>query len=227
MLTKRLTQCLHPGLPSGVHLKTLEIYQTIFQVIGKEQLERDLIFYSYGLFPLLSVAALPVKPVLLDLYETYFLRIGRALEPVLIGFLIGLFSSLEEGVDFYDRIVNLVESLIHQVSAKIFYNCLWSSMEDSSSIRYAAMNFIRNHLNGPFPIESCSKSTMVRFDDRKEFTTEIVDSYLLRLSLLSIQDFGTLSLSRRKGKLFSSTVDLGFPHRLLSDAQKTFLVNGL
>lgn len=34
---KRLAQCLHPALPSGVHLKALEVYMVAFQVRSKNQ----------------------------------------------------------------------------------------------------------------------------------------------------------------------------------------------
>ena len=147
ILAKRLAQCLHPALPSGVHLKTLEVYETIFQMIDKRQLQRDLVLFTYGLFPLLSSAALPVKPILLDLYETHFLPLGQGLEPVLTAFIIGLLSSLEEGVDYFDRVVLLLDRLANQIDEFYFYTCLWSSMFFVSSVRYPAIVFIRNHFN--------------------------------------------------------------------------------
>lgn len=38
-IAKRLYQSLNPKLPSGVHLKALEVYETIFQKLG--------VFYIY------------------------------------------------------------------------------------------------------------------------------------------------------------------------------------
>jgi hypothetical protein len=32
-ISKRLAQCLNPALPAGVHQKTLEVYELIFQRI--------------------------------------------------------------------------------------------------------------------------------------------------------------------------------------------------
>ena len=52
---KRLAQCLHPALPSGVHLKAIETYDIIFKCIGRQRLSLDLFTYSAGLFPLLGV----------------------------------------------------------------------------------------------------------------------------------------------------------------------------
>lgn len=100
---KRLAQCLHPALPSGVHLKALESYDIIFKCIGTQRLAHDLFIYSAGLFPLLSHAAMSVKPVLLTVYETHFVALGRNIKPGLNGLLLGLLPGLEEGAEFFDR----------------------------------------------------------------------------------------------------------------------------
>lgn len=44
---KRLAQCLHPALPSGVHRKALETYEIIFKIIGSKRLAKDLFLYRY------------------------------------------------------------------------------------------------------------------------------------------------------------------------------------
>ncbi|CAF4045021.1 unnamed protein product [Rotaria sp. Silwood2] len=161
-LSKRLAQCLHPALPSGVHLKALEVYETIFQIIDKCHLQRDIILYSYGLFSLLSDAALPVKPILLTLYETYFLPVGEALNPILTGFLIGLFSALEEGADYYNRVIILLDNLANRIDEFYFYTCIWSAIHFAPTVRYSAITFVLNH-----------------FDKRKNMKAQI---YLIGLS---------------------------------------------
>jgi hypothetical protein len=163
---KRLAQCLHPALPSGVHLKALEVYTVLFQNIGAQNLSRDLFLYSSGLFPLLANAALSVKPILLGLYETYFLPLKQALRPCLTGFIIGILPGLEEGSDFYGRTFALLKNIciaqadirkesttnsldtvsISSVNTladdKYFYTCLWSAIVSQSSIRFPALQFI-------------------------------------------------------------------------------------
>lgn len=154
---KRLSQCLHPALPSGVHLKALEVYTCIFQNIGADNLAKDLFLYSSGLFPLLGNAALSVKPVLLNLYETYFLPLKKSLRPGLTGLLIALLPGLEEGSDFYQRTFNLIKSIClaqsdnsSQISNinnyiaddKYFHSCIWSAIIAESSIRFPAIQFI-------------------------------------------------------------------------------------
>lgn len=48
IIAKRLAQCLHPALPSGVHLKALEIYDVIFKCMGTNRLSQELFIYSAG-----------------------------------------------------------------------------------------------------------------------------------------------------------------------------------
>lgn len=100
---KRLTQCLHPNLPSGVHLKTLDVYATIFDRIGKKGLVLHLLLYGSGLFPLLSYASMSVRARLLDIYEKYFLPLGLELMPSLHGFLLGVLPGLEDESEHTER----------------------------------------------------------------------------------------------------------------------------
>ena len=58
---------------------------------------------SSGLFPLLGHAAMAVKPVLLMLYERYYLPLQRALLPSLQAFITGLLPGMEEGLEVFDR----------------------------------------------------------------------------------------------------------------------------
>lgn len=48
-ISKRLAQCMHPALPSGVHLKALETYDIIFRCMGTNRLACELFIYSAGM----------------------------------------------------------------------------------------------------------------------------------------------------------------------------------
>jgi hypothetical protein len=50
IISKRLAQCLHPALPSGVHLKALETYEIIFKIVGTKWLAKDLFLYRCDYF---------------------------------------------------------------------------------------------------------------------------------------------------------------------------------
>lgn len=49
-ISKRLAQCTHFALPSGVHLKALQTYDTIFKCMGTNRLSHELFIYSAGEF---------------------------------------------------------------------------------------------------------------------------------------------------------------------------------
>ncbi|XP_070293728.1 protein DOP1B [Salvelinus sp. IW2-2015] len=147
IIGKRLAQCLHPALPSGVHLKALETYEIIFKIIGTKWLAKDLFIYSSGLFPLLGHAAMAVKPALLTLYERYYLPLQRALLPSLQAFITGLLPGLEEGADVYDRTDALLLRLSLLVGQQVFYGALWGSVLVSPLVRLPASLFIVTHFD--------------------------------------------------------------------------------
>ncbi|XP_028291637.1 protein dopey-2 [Gouania willdenowi] len=147
IIGKRLAQCLHPALPSGVHLKALETYEIIFKIIGTKWLAKDLFIYSSGLFPLLGHAAMAVKPVLLTLYERYYLPLQRALLPSLQAFIAGLLPGLEEGLEVYDRTDALLVKLSLLVGQQVFYGALWGSMLVAPMVRLPASAFIVTHFD--------------------------------------------------------------------------------
>ncbi|XP_035995097.1 protein dopey-2 isoform X2 [Fundulus heteroclitus] len=152
IIGKRLAQCLHPALPSGVHLKALETYEVIFKIIGTKWLAKDLFIYSSGLFPLLGHAAMAVKPVLLTLYERYYLPLQRALLPSLQAFITGLLPGLEEGLEVYDRTDALLVKLSLLVGQQVFYGALWGSMLVTPMVRLPASVFVVTHFDRMAPL---------------------------------------------------------------------------
>jgi len=138
---------MHPALPSGVHLKALETYDLIFKCIGTERLIQELSIYSNGLFPLLSHAAINVKPSLLEIYESHFVPLGLRLRPALDGFLIAVLPGLEEGSDHHDRTDKLLVSVCEGVDQEFFYGSLWRCILYNPSVRLPATSFIVLHFN--------------------------------------------------------------------------------
>ncbi|XP_006862626.1 PREDICTED: protein dopey-2 [Chrysochloris asiatica] len=151
IISKRLAQCLHPALPSGVHLKALETYEIIFKIVGTKWLAKDLFLYSCGLFPLLANAAMSVRPVLLSLYEKYFLPLQKLLMPSLQAFITGLLPGLEEGSEIYDRTDALLLRLSLVVGREVFYTALWGSALASPTVRLPASLFVVGHINRHTP----------------------------------------------------------------------------
>ncbi|XP_043286527.1 protein dopey-1 homolog isoform X2 [Venturia canescens] len=153
-ISKRLAQCMHPALPSGVHLKALETYDVIFKCMGTNRLSHELFIYSAGLFPLLGHAAMNVRPTLLTVYETHFVPLGERLRPGLSGFLSGVLPGLEEGSDHFERTNSLLEKVCDGVGPAHFYACLWDCLASNSGIRLPAISFVLAHFNKKLPMEN-------------------------------------------------------------------------
>lgn len=144
--------------------------------MGPDLLAKDLSLYTSGLFPLLANAALSVKPVLLSVYETYFLPLKSALRPCLTGLIIALLPGLEEGSDFYARTFTLLkniciaqsdqsaQSLLTPLFAedKYFYTCLWSAIISQSSIRFPAIQFVLTNYENKIKLNSSAETGLNR-----------------------------------------------------------------
>ena len=177
---QRLAQCMHPLLPSGVHLKALETYNLIFDCLGQERLLAELTIYSNGLFPLLTYAAINVRPALLDLYERHLLPLGDRLKPALDGFLIGVLPCLDEGSESFQRTDKLLVQVASGVGVAYFYSALWRCILQNSSIRLPAISFITLHFNKKRPLSEQSHilglcmQTLVR-----AICASLLDTYIL------------------------------------------------
>lgn len=157
-VSKRLSQCLNPSLPSGVHQKALEVYNYVFKVIGKEGLSRDLPLYLPGLAPTLSFASLSVRTPFLDLLERHFLVIDpRALRPAMKSIVLALLPGLEdETAEDFERTLKLLESFkkairppdteditnIHSTGDNYFWQCFFLASITGQSRRPGALVYL-------------------------------------------------------------------------------------
>uniref|UniRef100_A0A8C1H2N2 DOP1 leucine zipper like protein B n=1 Tax=Cyprinus carpio carpio TaxID=630221 RepID=A0A8C1H2N2_CYPCA len=88
-----------------------------------------------------------VKPVLLALYERYFLPLQRTLLPSLQAFIMGLLPGLEEGAEVYERTDALLVKLSGLVGQSVFYGALWGSVLICPLVRLPASLFIVAHFD--------------------------------------------------------------------------------
>ncbi|KAH6562158.1 hypothetical protein BASA83_005784 [Batrachochytrium salamandrivorans] len=143
VVSKRLAQCLNPALPTGAHAKALEVYALIFQAAGRMQLSEDLLIWSYGIFPFSAHAAVSVKPLLLGLYERFYIPLGTNLRPALKGLILGLLPMLEEeDNEFFDRAVSVLDKISHVVEHSSFFHALWLAIISSTCHRLSAVHYL-------------------------------------------------------------------------------------
>nr|XP_022916081.1 protein dopey-1 homolog isoform X1 [Onthophagus taurus] len=152
-ISKRLAQCMHPALPSGVHLKALETYDIIFKSMGTNRLSLELFIYSAGLFPLLGHAAMNIRPSLLNVYDTHFVPLRERLRPALSGFLSGVLPGLETGSDYFDRTNTLLENVCEGVGPSWFYTCIWQCVKSNSPVRLPAISYVLSHYSRKVSME--------------------------------------------------------------------------
>ncbi|XP_060520914.1 protein dopey-1 homolog [Cylas formicarius] len=152
-ISKRLAQCMHPALPSGVHRKALETYDIIFRCMGTNRLASELFIYSSGLFPLMGHAAMNIRPALLTIYETHFVPLGDRLRPALSGFLSGILPGLDTGTDHFERTNLLLENVCEGVDPPYFYTCMWQCVTNNSPVRLPAITYVLAHYSRKLPME--------------------------------------------------------------------------
>ncbi|KAJ4295994.1 hypothetical protein N0V88_004696 [Collariella sp. IMI 366227] len=148
-LLKRLSQCLNPSLPSGVHQKTLEVYSFIFSVIGKDGLSRDLPLYFPGLATVLSFASLTVRAPFLDLLERYFVDLDpRFLRPAMKSVVLALLPGLEEETsEDFDRTLRLVERVKATIQPGLLIRCFAAGLADEQLlIQRGYLDLLVTHL---------------------------------------------------------------------------------
>ncbi|TCD67610.1 hypothetical protein EIP91_012242 [Steccherinum ochraceum] len=147
VVSKRLSQCLNPALPTGVHQRALDVYSHILAVLGSEGLHRDLALWSSGLFPFFEYAATSVKPTLLNLFDTYYSPLQTGLRPIMKSFILALLPGLEEETgEFFDKVLGLLDRLSGTVSPSFFLQNIWLIMLTSPSARGTSINFLSRRL---------------------------------------------------------------------------------
>ncbi|KAL8909482.1 MAG: hypothetical protein Q9207_000162 [Kuettlingeria erythrocarpa] len=162
LVSQRLSQCLNPTLPAGVHQKALEVYTYIFSLIGKAGLGRDLSLYLPGLSPVLAFASLSTKPALLSLFDTFIVALDPiALRPALKAIILGLLPGLEEeSSEEFEQTLDILQRLKKEVAQEqqdedhvqdasghqFFWQCLFLSTITSPSRRQGALAYLQRSL---------------------------------------------------------------------------------
>ncbi|KAH8910886.1 hypothetical protein BR93DRAFT_943130 [Coniochaeta sp. PMI_546] len=161
-VAKRLSQCLNPSLPSGVHQKALEVYNYVFTTIGKDGLSKDLPLYLPGIASTLSFASLSVRTPFLDILERHFLGLDpRSLRPAMKSIVLALLPGLEEETaEDFERTLKLLERFKvsvrppgseqitseHSAGDDFFWQCFFLASITGVSRRAGALAYLARSL---------------------------------------------------------------------------------
>ena len=184
LVAKRLSQCLNPVLPSGVHQKTLEVYSYIFTALGRDGLSDDLSLYLPGLAPTLSFTSLSVKPNILVTFETHIVQCHHwALRSALKALILALLPCLEEeNSDEFEWALRILETLKASIAppsddekvtqdtvgVHFFWQSLFLTCMTSRSRRAGALAYLTRKLPrlGPRPEAEDTKASKQSHGDR-------------------------------------------------------------
>ncbi|RDA87355.1 hypothetical protein CP532_2643 [Ophiocordyceps camponoti-leonardi (nom. inval.)] len=180
-VAKRLSQCLNPALPSGVHQKALEVYNYVFSVIGKDGLSQNIPLYLPGLAPTLSFASLSVRAPFLDILENHVLRADpRSLRPATKSIILALLPGLEdETSEDFDRTLNLVTSFKkairppdsqpidqhHSSGDAFFWQCFFLASITGHGRRSGALAYLNHNLPVLAQVPSTGPAVATTQDD--------------------------------------------------------------
>jgi hypothetical protein len=143
VICRRLAQCLHPSFPAGVHMKALETYNAIFEMLGADGLLADLGMFSSGIFPFVQHAATHVQGVYAILLEQHYLPLGLRLAPCLTGLLVCLLPVVEDQKSpAFSRFHQILLALSAGVGEKVFISALWVVLLRTSRCRVSGIALV-------------------------------------------------------------------------------------
>jgi hypothetical protein len=159
-IASKLSQCLNPALPSGVHQKALEVYAYIFATFGRQFVSDHLHAFLPGLSGVLSFASLSTRPGLYDLLETYIVQLDAVdLRPMMKSLVLSILPALEdETSEDFERAMSIMTKLEttlsshgndsdqSQESAGYFWQCIFLAVVTSPSRRQGALNYFTRRL---------------------------------------------------------------------------------
>ncbi|ODV95691.1 hypothetical protein PACTADRAFT_34243 [Pachysolen tannophilus NRRL Y-2460] len=148
-LSKCLSNCLNKNLPSGVHKKTLEVYELVFNVLGLPQLAETVDIWLPGLLPLISFASMSVKPQIINLFGNFIVTLpSKTLRIILKPLLLSLLPSIDdETSETFIQCLSLIDSLkLNLNSDSHFWNVLFLCIITSPDRRLGGLIWCNKRL---------------------------------------------------------------------------------
>lgn len=127
LISKRLSQCLSPNLPYGVHQKALKIYDFLFSSLDNNALNRDISIWVPGFLPVLSYCSIQVKSQVILTYRYLITKLWKTTlknltRPMLLSLLPGID---DENSEFFGHVFDLLDLLKEKIEDDAYY---WQSM---------------------------------------------------------------------------------------------------
>ncbi|TBT96475.1 Dopey-like protein, partial [Hamiltosporidium magnivora] len=142
-LFKRLSQCLNPALPSGVHNKVLQTYHIIFQKLDTQNFIKNFNLYTLGLFSFSIHTRLILKSQYVTLIHTHIIPLSPYLHPFISNILLGILPNLdEENTDHYSQALKCLKDLLTLIPLPLFNTSLFYLLQTCTHLRQPITNYL-------------------------------------------------------------------------------------
>jgi len=135
LTSKRLSQCLNPSLPQGIHLETLKIYS----VILKKSDPKDILLLSPGLFQHFQYCSTENRSQFLSIIEETFLN-NPALSLLTTGLVACLLSGAGDKQETSLKVMDLLDSI--QSKSQLHY-AVWKFVLKSNEFRNIGLMYMQ------------------------------------------------------------------------------------
>ncbi|CDK24115.1 unnamed protein product [Kuraishia capsulata CBS 1993] len=170
-VSKSLSKCLSPKLPSGVHRKALEVYELIFETLGIQALGANISVWLPGLLPLMSFASITVKPWLIKLFQDFIVKINpEELHVIMKSVLLSLLPGLDDTTsESFSSTMSLIEGFKTNLNDDThFWQCLFLCIITSPDRRQGALEWCIKKLPSFIPETSADEQTQTEDDIEAE-----------------------------------------------------------
>jgi hypothetical protein len=141
-IANKLSLCLSSQLPSGVHQKTLTIYETILNQLDLNTYNRQLNIWLPVLFPVFSFAALSIKPMVISIFRVVIentVNLKVVSKPLLLSLLPGL---EDENSEVFNDVLAVLEKFKTKLNDdSVFWQAIFMSIIGNPEKRLGALRW--------------------------------------------------------------------------------------
>ena len=173
LTSKRLSQCLNPSLPQGIHLETLKIYS----VILKKSEPKDILLLSPGLFQHFQYCSTENRSQFLSIIEENFLN-NPKLSLLTTGLVACLLSGAGDKQETLAKVMDLLDSI--QNKSELHY-AVWKFILKSNEFRNIGLMYMQKRTCREYCEDLIISTLLVSVDDpkviNKRLALDIIKTY--------------------------------------------------
>lgn len=159
-VSKRLTQCLNPTLPPGLHSKTLEIYGKLLSLSKIA----DFHWFSSGLLPFCQHCSSQNKAQFLQLISEVYLPHIRDIEHILPGLIASLLSGAEDRPETFTKMKELLENFSVE-RKELVQTGVWNVILNTQQFKGVGLKYIQTCLDVTLHQDLAIRSLLRCLDD--------------------------------------------------------------